>query len=309
MVRMNRRQFLLAASAASAIAAPARKLKAAVFSKHLQFVQGEDLAKVAAEIGFDGVDITVRPGGHVEPARIAQDLPPLVKIIRAHGLEVPMVTTGIEDAESPFAEAVLRTLSEQGIRHYRWGGFRYKAAGPPLDAQLDALKPRVAKLAALNAKYDTGAMFHTHSGINLVGAPIWDLHILLKDFDPKAVGVNYDIGHATIEGGFGGWMASYRVLGPYLRGVSVKDFLWEKDASGKWEANFKPLGEGMVRLPQFFGMLADSGFNGPLQLHFEYPLGGSDLGKAKLTIPQDQVFAAMKKDLRQLRSYLSAANL
>jgi len=220
-----------------------------------------------------------------------------------------MVTSGIEDAESPHAELVLRTLSEQGIHHYRWGGFKYKPGGPSLAAQLEELKPRVAKLAALNAKYSAGAMFHTHSGINLVGAAIWDLHILLKDLDPKAVGVNYDIGHATIEGGFGGWMASFRVLGPYLRGVSVKDFLWEKEASGKWEANFKPLGEGMVRLPQFFGMLAQSDFNGPLQLHFEYPLGGADLGKTKLSIPNEQAFAAMKKDLRQLRTYLSAAGL
>ena len=39
------------------------KLKVAVFSKHLHFVQGEDLAAAAAGIGFDGVDITVRKGG------------------------------------------------------------------------------------------------------------------------------------------------------------------------------------------------------------------------------------------------------
>jgi hypothetical protein len=30
--------------------------------------------------------------------------------------------------------------------------------------QLDALKPRVAKLAALNAKYNMTAMYHTYSG-------------------------------------------------------------------------------------------------------------------------------------------------
>ena len=40
-------------------------------------------------MGFDGVDITVRKGGHVEPGRVAQDLPPLVKLLRAHNLEVP----------------------------------------------------------------------------------------------------------------------------------------------------------------------------------------------------------------------------
>ena len=250
---MNRRDFLLAAGAAVAAAKAAnlQKLKVAVFSKHLQFLQGEELARATAEIGFDGIDLSVRAGGHVDPARVAQDLPPLIKIIRAHGLEVPMVTTGIEDAETPHAESVLRTISELGIHHYRWGGFKYDPAGPPLGEQLTALKPRVAKLAALNAKYKTGAMFHTHSGINLVGAPIWDLYILLKDFDPQAVGVNYDIGHATIEGGFGGWYAdrNWRIDPVAL---SQKTHL----QNGDWIEFFSALGEQAIQI--FLGLTSSS---------------------------------------------------
>jgi sugar phosphate isomerase/epimerase len=309
---MKRRDFLLTAAAAAqtvARGASSRKLKVCVFSKHLHFLQGEELAKATAKLGFDGIDLTVRPGGHVDPARVAQDLPPLVKILRANGLEVPMITSGIEDADSPHAESVLRAISELGIRHYRWGGFKYDPKGAALGVQLAALKPKVAKLAALNAKYKTGAMFHTHSGINLVGAPIWDLYILLKDFDPEAVGVNYDVGHATIEGGYGGWIDSFRVLGPYLRGIAVKDFLWEKDAKGNWKPEWKPLGDGMVRLPQFFSMLASTDFTGPLQIHYEYPLGGADKGSTKLTIPQDQIFTAMKSDLQKVRAYLTKNGL
>jgi sugar phosphate isomerase/epimerase len=308
----NRRDFMLAVGAAGAAAsvvqAAPQKLKVAIFSKHLQFLQGEELAKGAKEIGFDGVDITVRTGGHVDPARVAEDLPPLVKMLRANGLEVPMITSGILDADTPYAEAVLRTASGLGIHQYRWGGFKYDPV-KPIPQQLDALKPRVAKLAELNKKYQMGAMFHTHSGINLVGAPIWDLYILLKDFDPKAVGVNYDIGHATIEGGFGGWIESFRVCGPYLQGVAAKDFLWEKDAKGKWVAAWKPLGQGMVRLQQFFDMLAKTDFHGPLQLHFEYPLGGADNGKQQLSVPREQVYATMKHDLQELRGYLAKSGL
>src|SRR5437764_9188471 len=264
---MTRRNFFVAtAGAAAAAAATPQKLKVAIFSKHLRFLDGEELAKGAAEIGLDGVDLALREGGHVEPARVSQDLPPLVKLLRAHGLEVPMITSGILDADTPNAENVLRTASELGIRYYRWGGFKYEAARP-IPEQLAGLKPRVAKLADLNAKYKVGAMFHTHSGINLVGAPIWDLYILLRDFDPQLVGVNYDIGHATVEGGLGGWIDSFRVTGPYVRGVAIKDFRWEKDAKGNWKAQWTPLGQGMVKLRQFLGMLAQSGFNGPTQLH------------------------------------------
>jgi sugar phosphate isomerase/epimerase len=283
-------------------------LKVAIFSKHLQFLRGEELAKGAAEIGFDGIDIAVRKGGHVEPAVVSQELPKLVAVIRAHGLQVPMITTDIVDDTSPRAEAVLEAASELGIRHYRWGGLKYGNQGS-LPSQLDAMKPRVAKLAALNKRYGVCAMYHTHSGIGVVGAPIWDLHILLSEFDPNSVGVNYDVGHATVEGGFGGWIDSFRVTGPYLRGIAVKDFLWKKDESGEWKAAWQPLGDGMVHFHQFFSMVKEARFSGPLQLHFEYPLGGANSGKTTLTIPREKVFAAMKRDLTQLRGYLSEAGL
>ena len=284
------------------------KLKVAIFSKHLQFLQGEELAQTAADIGFNGIDITVRKGGHVDPARVRQDLPPLAAAIRSHGLEVPMVTTDIVDAGTPHTEDILKTMAELGIRHYRWGGFKYNRE-QLLAQQLEELKPRVAKLAGLNSHYRVGAMYHTHSGVGLVGAPIWDLHEILTGFDPQAVGVNYDVGHATVEGGFGGWIDSFRITGAYLRGIAVKDFLWAKDANGNWRPEWVPLGKGMVRIPEFCRMLAAAHFSGPLQLHFEYPLGGANEGKRTLTIPREQVFSAMRRDLRQLRSWLKEASL
>ncbi|HTM51496.1 MAG TPA: TIM barrel protein [Bryobacteraceae bacterium] len=315
---LSRRKALLGSGAALAAGAlqaraaeeksAAGKLKVAIFSKHLQFLKGEALARGAAEIGFDGVDLSVRKGGHVEPERVREELPKLVAIIRQHGLEVPMLTTDIADAQSPHAEDILRTMSELGIRHYRWGGFKYDAARP-LARQLEELKPRVARLADLNSRYKASAMYHTHSGTGVVGASIWDLYIVLKEFDPQAVGVNYDIGHATVEGGAGGWINSFRIIGAHLRGVAVKDFLWGKDAKGNWKAQWTPLGGGMVRLPQFFGMLAASRFAGPLQLHFEYSMGGAESGKTALTIPKQEVSEIMKRDLQRLRGMLKDAAL
>src|ERR1051326_4721488 len=197
MPHLSRRHFLAAGSSilgrslAAQQTQPAHSLpKVAIFSKHLQFLDGDALAAAAASIGFDGIDITVRKGGHVLPERVSRDLPPLVASIRSHGLEVPMITADIVDSDSPHAEDILRTIDGLGIRNYRWGGFKY-TSGAPYAAQLDGFKTRIAKLAALNARYRVCAMYHTHSGKDLVGAPIWDLYILLKDFDPTSVGVNY----------------------------------------------------------------------------------------------------------------------
>ena len=102
------RRALIAGGAALAAAAAeekpaAGKLKVAIFSKHLQFLKGDALAAAAAEIGFDGIDLAVRKGGHVEPDRVREDLPKLVASIRQHGLEVPMLTTDIADTATPYA--------------------------------------------------------------------------------------------------------------------------------------------------------------------------------------------------------------
>jgi sugar phosphate isomerase/epimerase len=307
--KISRRTLLAGGAALMGRPMPARdKLKIAIFSKHLQFVDGEELAKTAAELGFDGIDITVRKGGHIEPERVKQDLPKLVAIIRQHGLDVPMITTDIADAETPFAEDVIRTASELGARYYRFGAFKY-AADKPYAAQLDAFKPRLAKLAALNARYQSCAIYHTHSGVGLVGASIWDLHEIMRDLDPKAVGINYDVGHATVEGGLGGWINSFQISGAHLRGIALKDFVWEKDARGRWHEQWIPIGQGMVRFPEFFAMLAKTSFAGPVQLHYEYPLGGANNGARTLTMPRAEVLAAMKKDLTAIRAYMGKAGV
>lgn len=300
--------FTGAAFARLAAASSMRSLKIAIFSKHLQFLQGTDLARAAAEMGFDGIDLTVRSGGHVEPARAAEDLPPLVSLIRRHKLEVPMVTTDIVDPDSPNARNVLKTLASLGIRYYRWGGFKYRDE-EPFARQLEDFHQRSARLAALNAEYKVCAIYHTHSGVGLVGAPVWDIFQILKDLDPNAVAINYDVGHATVEGGLGGWIDSFRLASTRIRGLAFKDFAWQKDVQGKWEPAWVPLGQGMVHFREFCSMLSKTAFDGPIQLHFEYPLGGAEAGKRQITIDRGQVISAMKRDLRQLRSYLKDAGL
>ncbi len=290
------------------VARATAKLKVAVFSKHLEFVRDEELAKAAAGIGFDGVDIALRNGGHVEPSTVARDLPPLVAILRKHGLEVPMVTTGIADAETPFTEDILKAASQLGIRNYRFGAYKWDAS-KPYDTQLESMKPRLAKLAALNARYGMCAMYHTHSGAGVVGASIWDLWYLMRDLDPAAMGINFDVAHATIEGGLGGWIDSFKIASSHLRGIAVKDFAWTRDAKGAAQAQWTPIGEGIVKLPQFFHMVAETPFNGPVQMHYEYPLGGANDGKTTISIPKEEVYAAMKRDLDRTRAIMAQPGL
>jgi sugar phosphate isomerase/epimerase len=278
-----------------------------IFSKHLQWLEWEAMAATAAQLGFEGVDLTVRDGGHVLPERVEEDLPKVAEIIRRAGLALPMVTTGIADARTPHAEAILRTVSRLGISRYRWGGLHYEDSKSIPD-QLAGLKQRVGELVELNKPYRLTAIYHTHSGME-VGGSIWDLWLLIKDFDPQWVGVNYDIAHATIEGGLGDWVKTTRLVAPWIKGISVKDFFWGKNAQGQWRPQWCPLGEGMVNFEKYFEMLKDAGFSGPIQLHIEYPLGGAEEGARTLNLEPEKVLAALRRDLTTLRGWLRAAQL
>ena len=275
-----------------------------MFSKHFHWTTVSEMAAHCAEMGYDGIDLTVRPGGHVEPAEVTDALPRAIETIHAQKLTTPMVTAGIVDATTPHAEAVMRALVAAKIPRYRWGGFRY-VEGKSIPAQLDELRPKIRDLAAMNKQFGLTAMYHTHSGPNQVGASMWDLYLLLKDHSPNSVAVNYDIGHAVVEGGYGNWMHTTRLLMPYTRGVAVKDFRWTQNEKSAWVPGWCALGEGMVDFKRFFTMAKAAGFAGPLQLHFEYPeLGGADTGKKTFTVPKERLLAIFRRDLAKVRGIL-----
>lgn len=302
--------MMAAAGAASAqVGSAGGKLKICIFSKHFQWTDWRETAEIAAKVGFDGVDLTVRKGGHILPENVERDLPLAVETVKKAGLAAPMVTAGIVDAKSPHAEKILSTLKGLGIPRYRWGGFDYDYSRS-IAGQLDELKPRVRALAELNRKYGVAAMYHTHSGLKQVGAPIWDLWELMKDIEPGAVGVNYDIGHATVEGGFGGWVNSAYLLEKMMLGVALKDFVWGKGAKGGWAPQWCAAGAGMVDFAGFFAILKKARFAGPVQLHFEYPeLGQAHEGKPVLDIPKDKFVAILKRDLDYVRGLMGQAAL
>jgi sugar phosphate isomerase/epimerase len=295
-----------------------------IFSRHLQWLRkADEVAEAVNEMGFDGVDITVRPyPGHVDPTRVEQDLPPFVNAIRKHGVLVREIACPIMDADSPNAEQILQTASSLGITHY-WGApFRY-TQDKPIMRQLDDLKPRIAKLVALNAKYKMTAMYHTNEGSNSVGAAIWDLLYVLKNFDPAQVGFHYDLGHMTIGGGNGTWALNLRAAGPYVTAVAVKDSVLEVNPSGNpsgngrgrgampngWGIRQVPLGTGMINLPELATILKEIAFSGPFEIQAEYPNGGAESAQDKITLPRAQVLGAMKRDLIALRSSFAPSGL
>ena len=71
------------------------ELEINLFSKHLQFLDYNEMSAQAAEIGFNGLDVTVRPKGHVLPDNVTNDLPRVVEAMKKYGLKPQMMTTNV----------------------------------------------------------------------------------------------------------------------------------------------------------------------------------------------------------------------
>jgi sugar phosphate isomerase/epimerase len=303
-------------------AAAAAKTHLCLVSRHLQWTDVQEGAAAAAEGGCQAVAWTIRGGAHILPRNVERDLPLAVDAARKAGLEAPMVITAIVDATSERVEAILDTMRGLGIGHYRAAPFRYDYNGD-LAAQLEALKPRIAGLARLNEKYGTTAMYHTHSGTGNIGGGVWDLWMALKDFDPRFVGLNYDLGHATIRGGTG-WVETSHIAHRHVRGLSLKDFRWVKGDGGRrgagaWSAEMVPGGEGMVDFRGMLGYFKSVGFAGPVELYQEYTIDvpgrdrlnmlGTDYGAWQLEIPKARWISLLKRDVNFYTGALRDAGL
>ena len=109
----------------NAITKPKDELTISLFSKHLQFLDYNDMAAAAAEIGFDGLDLTVRPKGHVIPEKVVDDLPKAVAAMKKYGINPSMMTTNVWDVNNSEQKTILETASTLGFSHYRTDWLKY----------------------------------------------------------------------------------------------------------------------------------------------------------------------------------------
>ena len=304
---LTRRDWLRATGQAALMAAIARRGGAAdqgaaparaafcLFSKHLPDLNWSDLGRAVRDAGFDGVDLTVRAGGHVLPERAADDLPRAIEAIRSQGVAVPMVTTELVSASHPTARPLLHAAARSGVRFFKTGYWRYTAS-PDVRAQVAAAGDALAGLAALARECGIEMGFHNHAGY--IGGALWEIAPAMDRLDAKWAGYYFDPRHAVAEGGGGAWKAATRMVAPRLKMVALKDFFWQKGAQG-WQIEDCPLGEGLVDWIWVASALRDARFAGPISLHLEYDIPGAT--------PQERTrrtLEAAVRDLAVARKYL-----
>lgn len=268
-----------------------------IFSKHLQFLNYRETGAMASEMGFSGVDLTVRPGGHVLPDRVKNDLNTAVREIKEAGSKCEMITTQVESVNNPLDVNVLREASINGIRFYRSNWFKYKQGERMEDTLID-YQNEVKKLGDLNKELGIIGCYQNHAGRS-IGASYWEIKKLLETVDNDYFGTQYDIRHAIAEAGLS-WENGLELLYPHIKTIVLKDFKWGK-VNGQWKPINTPIGEGMVDFTHYFKLLKSHKLRPPVSLHLEYDLGGAEKGADTLKVDKKVVFQAMKKDLNLIQ--------
>jgi sugar phosphate isomerase/epimerase len=297
----TRRHFIATAAAALAVpalpAAPAaRKHKLCAFTKHLQGLPFEQIADIAADVGLDGIEAPVRPGGHVEPERVTEELPKLIEALKKRNLEMTILTSGINQvSKEQNSEQVLRTAKALGVERFRMNYFKYDLK-KPIEAQLAEWKPMIKDLIQLCDGIGIQPLLQNHSGADYFGAPIWDAWSLMKEYTPKQWGFAVDAYHTTVEAGLS-WPIDTSLIGDHIQAMYFKDVKWL--SPGKAEG--VPLGTGLV--PKAFATtLLKRGFQGPISLHTEYMVGKTkDADFVKNSIE------AFKRDFAVMKEWIGEA--
>ncbi len=261
------------------------------FTKVIQHLSYDEVSEAMVEIGFNGVEAPVRKGGDIEPEAVADELPKMMESLKKHKLNLTLMTSSINEvSDEQHTEKVLRTAAKLGVKRFRMAYFKYDLA-KPIQPQLGEFSAKVKDLVALTDEIGIKPVYQNHSGKNYFGAPVWDMVDVFSDFDPKQIGIAFDIGHATVEGAKA-WPLHFANARPFIDTVYVKEPAWD-DNTLSWG----PLGKGVVD-KGFYEVLKKSKFDGPISLHVEY-LPHKDPKMAP------KIIQAMKDDLATLQTLLS----
>ena len=290
-----RRDFLgTAALAAAGIAAGgcATRLTAAsaaakpeyhVFSRVFQFIRDYDrAAAVMKQCGYDGVEWTARPAGFIEPANAARDLKRAKRAAERVGLKAESLVVSFRRGDDPGAADVVYAAADAGFTSFRGDYFRYDPART-MQANLDDVKRGFESLERLARKTGLKACYQNHSTYNpkveLFGSVVWDLAQVLQDFDPRYVGVQYDVMHAQAETG-PSWMHSIGIVAPWIDILCLKDFWFEPDPKNPkmWRRHLCPAGEGIVPWGRYREILRQYALRPRYTVHFDYAFPENEQG-------------------------------
>jgi sugar phosphate isomerase/epimerase len=236
-----------------------------------------ELGEWVASLGFDGIELPVRPGYQVEPEQV-NELPRAAQELGRFGVRILSVA-------GPTDQATIAACAEAGVpvirTMVRIGPEGYLAAEARTQREYDALLPLLEKYGVT-----IGVQNHCDRFVsNAMG-----LRHLLQPYDPKYVGAVWDAAHNALNGEEPD--LALDIIWSHLCMVNLKNAYWRRvngpEAEyAKWEHYWTSGRLGLASWPRVASELQRRGYQGVVCLTAEY----SDEASVDRLIAQDVAFA------------------
>ena len=234
-----------------------------VFTKPWREPQVGALGELVAGMGFDAVELPVRPGYQVTPDEVSTALSAAARELARSGVGIASIASGTD-------EATFAACADAGVPFIRImvpiGVNGYAATGTEIRRVLAGLSERAER-------YGVRVAVQPHYDDYIADSS--ELFALLQDVDPRHVAAIWDSAHDALarkrpEHGL-------ELLWPWLGIVNLKSAYYERvdepaSAFGDpvWEPVFTDARSGMAEWGRALAYLAERGFAGPICLTAEY---------------------------------------
>lgn len=249
-----------------------------VFTKPWKATSLAELGRLVRSLGFEGIELPVRPGFPVEPANVARDLPRATRQLGEAGLKIFSVA-------GPADEATIATCAEVGIPIIRVmvpiSPEGYRATEAQARRDFDTVIP-------LLDRYRVKLGVQNHNGRYVCNA--MGLRHLIESYDPRHICAIWDAAHNALNGESP--ELGLDLIWPHLGMVNLKNAIWQRKNGpeaevAEWEVYWTNGRHGLASWPRVATELKRRGYRGTICLTAEY----SDESSLDRLIAEDIAFA------------------
>lgn len=238
----------------------------AVFVKPWKHLPIPELARYIRSLGFEWIELPVRPGFPCEPESIERCLPEAVRVLGEEGVKVLNITADVPLTDERLYSASLRAgIRMNRVMYNRGSGENYWEAEKRARKMLDEAMPFCEKYGYLIG-------VQNHSGeyvpVNAMG-----MHNLLNQYDPKHVGAIWDPSHNALEGEDP--EPALDIVASHLCIVNLKNAFWNRVSGpeaeeARWQIYWTTGRQGRASWPRVAEKLRQMQYRGPVCLSAEY---------------------------------------
>ncbi len=257
----------------------AARIEWSIFTKPWKTLSLGELGAFIKGLGFDGIELPVRPGFQVEPANVERDLPRAARELAEAGVKIHSVA-------GPTDEPTMAACAAAGIPIIRVCIYTNRA-NSYLEVEA-ATQREYGALIPLLDKYGLAIGLQNHADDYVCNA--MGIRHLIEKYDPKHICAVWDVAHCALNGEDP--ELAVDILWSHLRMVNFKNAFWRRKNGpeaevAEWQAHWTTGRQGLASWPRAMAELKKRNYQGPICLTAEY----SDEQSVDRLIEEDIAFA------------------